>query len=270
MPNPRRHVRPQIPKIAVNTGYSSIAVLFGLNYPNTSSELRGCANDIIDMGNYIRGKYDKIYQYTDIDPSTSDKCTRNGILGTLKEMAALANQDSLKRLFIHYSGHGSYIRDQNRDEPDGCDESIVPTDYMRHSLITDDEIHAILATFPATCTITMIFDCCHAGTIADLQYSRTSYKAPIVKSDIGNISAKCICMSGCLDSQTSADAYGLSQQRRFSGALTTCLLSVINSKNLTKVDDIQKEVQLMLRSKDFSQVPEVTASFDFTNENLFL
>ncbi len=34
-------------------------------------------------------------------------------------------------LFMHYSGHGGNMRDDNGDEKDGMDETLVPLDYQR-------------------------------------------------------------------------------------------------------------------------------------------
>ena len=34
-------------------------------------------------------------------------------------------------LFMHYSGHGGSMRDDNGDEKDGMDETLVPLDYQR-------------------------------------------------------------------------------------------------------------------------------------------
>ncbi|KAJ3306788.1 Ca(2+)-dependent cysteine protease, partial [Gonapodya sp. JEL0774] len=47
-------------------------------------------------------------------------------------------------LFFHYSGHGGSTQDQNGDEADGNDETIVPVDYESAGQITDDEIFEIM------------------------------------------------------------------------------------------------------------------------------
>ena len=49
-----------------------------------------------------------------------------------------------KTLFFHYSGHGSYIKDENGDEVDGKDECLCPIDYAYSGMIIDDEIKGIL------------------------------------------------------------------------------------------------------------------------------
>jgi hypothetical protein len=71
---------------------------------------------------------------------------------------------------LAYSGHGSRLRDEDADEPDGWDETIVPADSGRgehpNRDIRDDEIHAwLLALSEATSRITLVFDSCFSGGI---------------------------------------------------------------------------------------------------------
>jgi hypothetical protein len=246
----------------------SVAVLFGLNYKGTSSELQGCVNDVNDMARYLTGRYATIFKYTDLDPKTRVYTTKDGILQTLQGLSKRANAGEYTDIFIHYSGHGASIRDTNHDEADGRDETIIPSDCQRKGVITDDVLHSILATFPKECRIVMVVDSCHSGTIADLPYYRIDPSKPVVHDvKMHNVKCKCITISGCLDSQTSADAYNMKGRGRFNGALTSCLLDVLPVYQ--KVTDIQKQVQSLLKSKSFPQIPQVCASYDFSNDTLF-
>lgn len=73
-------------------------------------------------------------------------------------------------VFFHYSGHGQQIPDDNGDEIDGYDESLVPSDYVSQKNgsknIRDDEIGVLLdelkAKEPANVTISL--DSCFSGT----------------------------------------------------------------------------------------------------------
>ena len=47
-------------------------------------------------------------------------------------------------LFFHYSGHGSQKHDQDGDEVDATDETIVPVDYKSAGEIVDDEMNQIM------------------------------------------------------------------------------------------------------------------------------
>lgn len=72
---------------------------------------------------------------------------------------------------MHYSGHGTQIRDTNGDEADGFDEALVPYDYTSAGCILDDELFRIVVRpLRDGVTLTSLMDCCHSGTILDLPY----------------------------------------------------------------------------------------------------
>jgi len=69
-------------------------------------------------------------------------------------------------------GHGGKLKDQDGDEKDGYDETLVPLDYQNAGQIRDDDLYKILVRplkegVYATC----IMDCCHSGSILDLPYT---------------------------------------------------------------------------------------------------
>jgi len=75
-------------------------------------------------------------------------------------------------LFFHYSGHGGCQKDQNGDEVDGQDETLVPCDYETAGQLSDDEIHqTLVATLPVGVRLTAVMDCCHSGSVFDLPYT---------------------------------------------------------------------------------------------------
>lgn len=87
-------------------------------------------------------------------------------------------------IYFHYSGHGSQLPDRDLfdargrptnknplvDEPDGLDETLVPTDYGVNGTneIRDDELNVLVASLmerrPGGVVLT--FDCCHSGTLS--------------------------------------------------------------------------------------------------------
>lgn len=250
---------------------TSVALIFGLNYTGTSSALRGCINDARNMAKYVRTiGYNDVRVFTDANPRTRIQTTKSGILNVLKRHALRAKQIGYKNLLIHYSGHGSYVRDRNGDEKDGYDEALVPSDYKRAGFLLDDELHQALLQFPASTNIKIIMDCCHSGTICDLSYRKASATAPleVVKSK-NPIKSNCIMISGCMDSQTSADAYNMQNQGQFSGALTTTLLNCMKSNKDVKVLDLLRIVQDDLEHRGFSQKPQACGSFDFTDSTFW-
>jgi Caspase domain len=47
-------------------------------------------------------------------------------------------------IFLHYSGHGSKIKDDDGDDDDGYDEVLVPLDYNENGMIRDDDLYDII------------------------------------------------------------------------------------------------------------------------------
>ena len=126
----------------------SKAVLFGINYIKTpSARLKGCVNDVNNMAHYLSNKeeYDIVKVYT--DEKNEYKTRANAIINTVYKLAIDSHRYKLKRVWIHFSGHGCGIMDRNKDESDGRDECIVPSDFKRSGVITDDLIKRVLRYF---------------------------------------------------------------------------------------------------------------------------
>ena len=103
------------------------------------------------------------------------QATRQGILTAFSSI-----QEKLKSgdiVYIHFSGHGQQIVDQNGDEIDLLDEAIVPYDspllfeagvYEGERLIIDDELGTITTLMREKCgndgQLILILDSCHSGT----------------------------------------------------------------------------------------------------------
>ena len=245
----------------------SKAILFGINYVKTpSAKLRGCANDVHNMGKYLKENeaYDVVKIYTDED--NEYKTRGQFIINSIYKLALDSHRYGLEKVWIHLSGHGCGIDDRNGDEDDGKDECILPSDFQRCGVITDDLIKRVLRYFHINTKVTCIFDCCHSGTIGDLKYVYTNDQN-VPKTD--NISSKCranICLiSGCMDNQTSADAYNVQGKRQFSGAMTSCLLTVL--KDDKRLFNTMRNLRRLLRTKGFTQYPQLSTSFVVGNED---
>ena len=145
------------------------ALLIGINqYQNlpARSQLHGFVNDVRAMKSVLLTAFG--FPESNIRQMEDAQATREAIL---KEMAALverAGQDDI--VVVHYAGHGSQRTDLEGDETSGKDNTIVPADSGRAPYpnrdITDDEIHTWLSLLAQkTPYFTLIFDCCHSGTI---------------------------------------------------------------------------------------------------------
>lgn len=239
----------------------SKAVLFGINYVQTpSARLRGCVNDVKNMACYLKEEenYDIVKVYTDEDDER--KTRASSIINTLYKLALESHRYRLRRVWIHFSGHGCSFNDTNNDEKDGYDECIVPSDYYRSGVITDDLLKRVLRQFNKNTNVVCVFDCCHSGTIGDLKYVyKNNYKVPVKDNKLSKCSANVCLISGCMDNQTSADAYNVIGRHQFSGAMTTCLLAVIRQDK--RLLNVMKNLRYMLLSKRFTQVPQLSSSF---------
>jgi len=150
------------------------ALLVGIRYLDTSSPLSGCHSDVANVKEFLLTKgYEEKNTRVLIDDESAAPFllpTRANIIAGMKWLVAGAAEDDA--LFFHFSGHGGSIEDEDGDEADGYDETILPGDFETAGIIIDDEIHAtIVAPLPVGCRLTILFDCCRSGSGADLPYT---------------------------------------------------------------------------------------------------
>ena len=225
------------------------ALLIGINYTGTVNELYGCINDVNNIYAFLKSSlnYNLFITMTD---NTKIKPTKANILSAFNLLIQTVKPGD--EVWVHYSGHGYLLRDNNRDEESGFDSCICPIDFQRSGFITDDIIRTNLALrIPKGATLYIVLDACHSGTGCDLRYKyddssylinknkpipdkyipsewalvQTSYEFKNYIKTQGNV----YCISGCQDHQTSADAY---IGGAYAGALTSILLSSLNTNSL--------------------------------------
>lgn len=151
-------------------GKKKWALLIGINkYPNLASrcQLSGCVNDVMLMSNILQENFG--FSKENITLLKDEQASQKSILGAMENLAKIICKDDI--IVIHYSGHGSQMTDREDDDPDGMDETIVPSDSGRYPNenrdITDDQIYEnLLKISEITPFTTLLFDCCHSGTIA--------------------------------------------------------------------------------------------------------
>lgn len=245
------------------------ALLIGINYFGTESELRGCHNDVDRIKNVLVRSFGYNPEaITVMKDSARDRYHREAMAPThdniLREMKRHVEATQAgQTLYIHYSGHGSYTRDANGDEADGNDEQICPVDM---NFILDDELHRVLVDSLKTgAKLRCVFDCCHSGTILDTKYRwRAGEKSYSENTCTGCVDKDVLMISGCLDSQTSADAY---INRSYAGALTwglcECVDEATNKGNYpfpsTLVwKDIMSNIRFKLSSSKYEQIPQIS------------
>jgi metacaspase-1 len=147
------------------------AVMIGINYTGQQGELSGCHNDVKNMMEYIKDVHgfqeENITLLLDAEGYTQP--THDNILAAYKKLVSECQAGDA--VFCHYSGHGGKIRDDDSDEKDGYDETLVPVDYNTASQLRDDDVFSTLvAPMPHGVVVTCVMDCCHSGTVLDLPY----------------------------------------------------------------------------------------------------
>lgn len=189
------------------------ALLIGINYAGTTAQLEGCQNDVLKMKEVIKTHYgykeENIIMMVDKEGFISP--TASNIVAQLNSLYTKSVNALVDEIYIHYSGHGTSIIDKDRDETDARDECIVPLDYIKSGIITDDTIYSFLSKIKPVKKITWVFDSCNSASCTDLPYSYTlnnsrqiikqvlSKRKPIVNNK--NI----FVLSGCLDAKVSYD-----------------------------------------------------------------
>ncbi|MGD8278718.1 MAG: caspase family protein [Gemmatimonadota bacterium] len=150
------------------------ALLIGIDkykkFPENFGQLDGCVADVELMRALLEGRFG--FPAENITILRNGTATRKRILSALDRFVKQTEEDDI--VVIHYAGHGSLMTDREGDEPSGLDSTIVPVDSAGWSGasedqrdITDDEIHLrLLALGEKTPYTTLIFDCCHSGTIS--------------------------------------------------------------------------------------------------------
>ncbi len=135
------------------------ALTIGINYPGTDCELRGCLSDADDWADFAAHRGFQVEQLKDA------QATRRNIL---EGVARVVDQTQPAETgLIAYSGHGTWMPDEDGDEPDRRDEALCPVDMGDDgaNLIVDDELHLLFNTIRPGARILFLADCCHSGTV---------------------------------------------------------------------------------------------------------
>ena len=251
---------------------TKLALLIGINYRGQSGELNGCINDVNNIRDMLINQfnYDKknIVMLTD---DTKEKPTAMNILRELSKLIIKAYYDQCDDIFIHYSGHGTNIKDKDGDEDDNKDEALVPLDHKQNGIITDDLLHDYLSYLPDNCRCVCLLDCCHSGTILDLPYRYIGVENFVIENDDATVKGNIIMISGCKDIQTSADAWIQSDMKgEYAGAMTSAFLHTMKHYDYTcTCFHLLNGMRNYLKDGDFKQVPQICSSNKLTNISIF-
>jgi len=189
------------------------ALLIGINYVGQQGQLSGCHNDVLNMVEYLKDVWGFPPQNITVllDDGSHVNPTRSNILNAYRTLVAESQPGDA--VYCHYSGHGGKLRDDDGDEKDGYDETLVPLDYQSAGQIRDDDLfNTLVGPMKKGVQATCIMDCCHSGSILDLPYvfkadGEQTEMAPSPDFDMGPL----LALAGALASGASITE-ALSQQ----------------------------------------------------------
>lgn len=277
--------------MAHQTEQKKHALVIGINaYPNFTKfeQLKGCVNDARLMESVLKDRFG--FPAENIDVLTDAAATRDGILSAMEALLERVGQDDI--VVMHYSGHGSQMTDREGDEPDGKDETLVPHDSGRaphpNREITDDEIYAWLNRITAkTPFLTLIFDCCHSGTISrDATGGRSRRVVPdtrpveelppspvrgaTTRSAVHEtgpsgwlpLDKRYVLLAGCRDDELSKELLD-EESDASNGALTFFLTRALTKATPgTTYRDVFEEASRLVTTKEPRQHPQIEGALD--------
>lgn len=263
------------------------ALLVGINYFGTKAELSGCVNDVSTMKQLITNNG---WQESNITVLTDDPKMRTtvptyaNILKALKDFSGLAKPGD--HLFLHFSGHGTQIPDDDGDEESGQDQGLVPADYTKAGILRDDDVfEAVCTPLPAGCKLTCVIDCCHSGSIIDLPWSFVASTEALGQARASvsaawkqpqkpiSVKALVIMFSGCKDTQESADVDNIasfgSGGQGAGGALVSSFVAAMKQSPEMPVLQLLSTIQKGLKQRGYTQVPQLSASHPLPLTTMF-
>lgn len=261
------------------------ALLIGINkYQVPGADLRGCVNDVKNLGSALIDLYG--FKKADIAVLTDAAATKKAMETGIKNLIASGRKGDV--LVLHYSGHGSNVPDNDGDEADRRDEILCPTDLDWKDTLRDDWLRKTLDKTRSGVQLTVIMDCCHSGTNTraitppdapvkerylphpkdllaaesgrelrgkvkgQLRQSRRSKRAV---QDIVNADLPELLVTGCRDTQTSADAF---INGSFTGALTFALVDAMRqARGRLTYRELHDRALKTLKRAGFDQVPQL-------------
>lgn len=247
------------------------ALLIGVNYFGTRAELRGCINDVHNLYRLLTETYGWpghcIKTLTDDGRGNGGMPTRQNIGQHMSWLSDGAQPGDV--LFFSFSGHGAQKEDPHGYEEDGMNETILPVDFERAGMMTDDEISDIIVKrLPEGVRLTGVMDCCHSGTGLDLPFTwdmrRGMWREEVNPfHSMGDV----LMFSGCEDDDTSSDAAGMYAAP--GGAMTTAFCDVLRRNPRPIYPQLLQLLHQHLNRGGFSQRPVLSSTQQFSLDRPF-
>lgn len=252
------------------------ALCVGINdYPGTNQDLNGCINDAADWQELLEARGYHVERLIDA------QATRAAIVDGLTRLVENAGADD--SLVFTFSGHGSWLPDDDSDEPDARDEMLCPHDVMKDQYLLDDDLHALFSRKPEQARLYVIGDCCHSGSVVRYAESPAQPDQAVIKArflapytfargdrlleraiDLAartpattKLSYPATLLSGCKDTEFSYDTMF---NGRANGAFTRSAIDALRDPAIQTVRALYDAVRRKLPSPSLPQTPQLFAS----------
>jgi hypothetical protein len=267
------------------------ALCIGINdYPGINSDLAGCVNDAEDWAEVLRNRN---FEAGDMEVLLDDEATKVKILSAMKKIVKDTKPGEIG--VITYSGHGTWVPDDDGDEADGRDEALCPHDLSTVGPILDDDLYEVFVQQQPGAQIIFISDSCHSGSVAreapalgdtlslkgakggfvprsrflppeafldenKAEDKRKLRRARLVEATpIRGIARNtALLLAGCKDTEYSYDA---SFDGRPNGAFTRVAIDALETlENKSNYRAWMKEIRRRLPAANYPQTPQLTGT----------
>lgn len=279
---------------AAATGQTSRALLVAIdNYPASGgwNEIHA-TNDIAIMVPLLKANG---FQDSHITVLTDSMATKKNIMTALSNLATRSGKGDY--VYLQFSCHGQLMLDDNGDEPEGYDESLIPYDaprrfsrgvYEGHNHLRDDELSLFLDRIRlqvgATGNLFVVFDACHSGSADrdgdDDEYVRgTTYifapdgytlpiidpakvvAAPKTGKNMSDLTVLSACQPGEVNYEHKAS------DGRYYGMLTYAICGIGNEAGIVRVSDFFDRLQGLVQKMSEGKKRRQNLDLQSTNEN---
>jgi hypothetical protein len=261
------------------------ALCVGINdYPGSNMDLAGCVNDARDWQALLEHRGYKVDSLHDAE------ATRARIVDALRGAIGQAGEGDA--VVFTFAGHGSWLPDDDRDEPDARDEMMCPHDVMKEQYLLDDDLYEIFCSMRAGARLYVLADCCHSGSVVryapkpaepdnaplkarflppyafargDRVFERAIDRAVNTPAPT-KLRYPALLFSGCQDTEFS---YDTSFNRRPNGAFTRTAIDALQDTSLATPRALHDAIRKRLPSQALPQTPQLFGSREAKMGRLF-
>jgi hypothetical protein len=257
-----------------------LALTIGINdYQEIGASLTGCVNDANGWRDALERRGFSVHHMTD------GQATLSAMREAIADLVATTRYGDIA--VITYSGHGTWVPDMDKDEPDGRDEALVPHDVLSNGVLTDDDLHDLFSERHSGARLVMISDSCHSGTVnrfagpITTDRPRVRYVAPevhLMSEELpaaravaampprGKSRPSALLMAGCKDLEYSYDGIGNAQMGAFSYVALNTLARLPEGATYR---DWLAQIRLVLPAADLPQTPQLSGTRSQLNWPVF-